>query len=51
MGVYPSAAAPAARCTPTSSGNLRTCARGDTRFVAVSRGEQEHLQRYRGSMS
>ena len=50
MGVYPERGCPDCSMYADQLGNLLHLRERDTRFVAVSRGEQEHLQRYREHM-
>jgi predicted dithiol-disulfide oxidoreductase (DUF899 family) len=50
MGVYPERGCPGCSMYADQLGNLLHLRQRDTRFVAVSRGEQEHLQRYREHM-
>src|SRR3712207_49773 len=50
MGVYPERGCPGCSMYADQLGNLLHLRARDTRFVAVSRGEQEHLQRYREHM-
>jgi predicted dithiol-disulfide oxidoreductase (DUF899 family) len=50
MGIYPERGCPGCSMYADQLGNLLHLRERDTRFVAVSRGEQEHLQRYREHM-
>ena len=49
-GVYPERGCPGCSMYADQLSNLLHLRERDTRFVAVSRGEQEHLQRYREHM-
>ncbi len=50
MDVFPERGCPGCSMYADQLGNLLHLRERDTRFVAVSRGEQEHLQRYREHM-
>src|SRR5215210_1291991 len=50
MDVYPGRGCPGCSMYADQLGNLLHLRERDTRFVVVSRGEQEHLQRYREHM-
>ena len=50
MDVYPERGCPGCSMYADQLSNLLHLRERDTRFVAVSRGEQEHLQRYREHM-
>jgi predicted dithiol-disulfide oxidoreductase (DUF899 family) len=50
MDVYPERGCPGCSMYADQLSNLLHLRERDTRFVAVSRGEQEHLQRYREQM-
>ena len=50
MDIYPERGCPGCSMYADQLSNLLHLRERDTRFVAVSRGEQEHLQRYRERM-
>jgi predicted dithiol-disulfide oxidoreductase (DUF899 family) len=50
MDVYPERGCPGCSMYSDQLGNLLHLRQRDTRYVAVSRGEQQHLQRYREHM-